>query len=275
MISFPTFGSFTDCAKSMGFIHHYSRLQCAGCSPPKEVATLSLNLSKRRERLSSFGAFLPKKIALDRQNLTICTNALVSSIVFTQGKGLPRTEKILFKSSDRKSESIYSVRVNKEVIVCSGAIGSPQVLMLRKKERKERKSRSGISLRESLEEHGIKLVHDLPGVGSTLTEHHKASTKHYNPQSLIPNIELMPFSTSGMDTFDEPEFINTFSKTRIFCVLATILQPRSNGTIHLASSNPHDKPKVDFGILSDPSDYTIARSVRLRFSIVDRMKNLG
>lgn len=129
MIPLLTFGSFTDCAKSMGFI---SVPDCnAPDAPPEGVATLSLTLSKRRERVSSFEAFLPKKIALERRNLTICTNALVSSIVFKQEKGLPRTEKILFKSSDRKSECIYSVRVNKEVIVCSGAIGSPQVLMLR------------------------------------------------------------------------------------------------------------------------------------------------
>ncbi|TGO17295.1 hypothetical protein BTUL_0019g00850 [Botrytis tulipae] len=284
---FQAYRAFTDCAKSIGFI---AIPDCnAPDAPPEGVATLSLTLSKRRERVSSFEAFLPKKIALERQNLTICTNALVSSIVFTQGNGLPRTEKILFKSSDRKSESTYSVRVNKEVIVCSGAIGSPQVLMLRKKtinkDTKERKkelmcqSLSGIGPRESLEEHGIKLVHDLPGVGSTLNSTglvEEASTKSFDPQSLIPDIELMPLSTSGMDNFDEPEFIDIFSKTPIFCVLATILQPRSNGTVRLASSNPHDKPKVDFGILSDPSDYSIARSaVRLTLSIADKMKESG
>ncbi|TEY62499.1 hypothetical protein BOTCAL_0161g00160 [Botryotinia calthae] len=79
-----------------------------------------------------------------------------------------------------------------------------------------------------------------------------------------------------MDNFDEPEFKNTFSKTPIFCVLATILQPKSHGTVRLASSNPHDKPKADFGILSDDSDYTIARSaVRLTLSIADKTKASG
>ncbi|KAF7883510.1 uncharacterized protein EAF02_005430 [Botrytis sinoallii] len=291
---FQAYRAFTDCAKAMGFI---AVPDCnAPDAPPEGVSTLSLTLSKRRERVSSFEAFLPKKIALERRNLTICTNALVSSIVFTQEKGLPR---------------------------------SPQVLML-----------SGIGPRESLEEHGIKVVHDLPGVRSTLTDHHsipvawevpaaesltsmatsplkialelfkyiffqvglfsipvqtlalyvrsrmikedstglvkEASSKYSDPQSLIPDIELMPLSTSGMDNFDELEFINIFSKTPIFCVLATILQPKSNGTVRLASSNPHDKPKVYFGILSDPSDYTIARSaVRLTLSIADRMKESG
>lgn len=128
MISLLTF-DFTDCAKAMGFI---AVPDCnAPDAPPEGVTTLSLTLSRHRERVSSFEAFLPKKIALERRNLTICTNALVSRIVSTQEKGLLRTEKILFKSSDQKSDSIYSVKINKEVIVCSGAVGSPQVLMLR------------------------------------------------------------------------------------------------------------------------------------------------
>lgn len=104
----------------------------------------------------------------------------------------------------------------------------------------------------------------------------EVSPKSFDPQSLIPDIELMPLSTSGMDNFDDPEFKNIFSKTPIFCVLATILQPKSHGTVRLASSNPHDKPKVDFGILSDDSDYTIARSaVRLTLFIADKIKASG
>ncbi|KAF5875027.1 putative alcohol oxidase protein [Botrytis fragariae] len=318
---FQAYRAFTDCAKTMGFIAVPD--SNAPDAPPEGVAILSLTLSKRRERVSSFEAFLPK-IALERRNLTICTNTLVSRILFTQEKGLPSTEKIVFQSSGRKSESTYSAKVNKEVMVCSGAIGSPQVLML-----------SGIGPREILEEHSIKVVHNLPGVGSTLypsrlggtgsriTNFHgnqplkitlelfkyiffqvglfsilvqtlalyvrsrmikqdstglieEASTKSLDPQSLIPDIELMPLSTSGMDNFDEPEFINIFSKTLMFCVLAAILQPKSSGTVRLASSNPHDKPKVDFGILSDASDHTIARSaVRLTLSIADKMKESG
>ncbi|CCD44249.1 hypothetical protein BofuT4_P058290.1 [Botrytis cinerea T4] len=156
---FQAYRAFTDCAKAMDFIAVPDFN--APDAPPEGVTTLSLTLSRQRERVSSFEAFLPKKIALERRNLTICTNALVSRIVFTEEKGLPHTEKILFKSSDQKSDNIYSVKINKEVIVCSGAVGSPQVLML-----------SGIGPRECLEEHGIKVVHDLPGVGSTLTDHH-------------------------------------------------------------------------------------------------------
>lgn len=165
---------------------------------------------------------------------------------------------------------------------------------------------SGIGPRESLKEHGIEAVHDLPGVGSELTDHisipvawevpaaesltsmairpfrialellkymffrvglfsipvqtlalyvrsrviNKDSTgivqtlpKSSDPQILITDIELRPLSTSAMDNFDEPEFKNIFSKTPIFCILATTPRPKSRGTVHLASNNPHDKSK--------------------------------
>ncbi|KAK6602796.1 L-sorbose 1-dehydrogenase [Botrytis cinerea] len=311
---FQAYRAFTDCAKAMDFIAVPDFN--APDAPPEGVTTLSLTLSRQRERVSSFEAFLPKKIALERRNLTICTNALVSRIVFTEEKGLPHTEKILFKSSDQKSDNIYSVKINKEVIVCSGAVGSPQVLML-----------SGIGPRECLEEHGIKVVHDLPGVGSTLTDHHSIPVAWEVPaaESLtsmatsplkialelfkyiffqvglfsIPVQTLALYVRSRMTKEDSTGLVeevspksfdpqtgwitltirnskNIFSKTPIFCVLATILQPKSHGTVRLASSNPHDKPKVDFGILSDDSDYTIARSaVRLTLFIADKIKASG
>ncbi|EDN91581.1 hypothetical protein SS1G_00984 [Sclerotinia sclerotiorum 1980 UF-70] len=85
-------------------------------APPEGVATLSLTLSERRERVSSFEAFLSKEIALERQNLTICTNTLVSRILFRHDKGLPRTEKVLFKSMDPTSDRIFLTKVDKEVI---------------------------------------------------------------------------------------------------------------------------------------------------------------
>lgn len=169
-----------DCVKAMGFI---PIPDCnAPDAPPDGIVTLSLTLSERRERVSSFEAFLSRKVTSKRRNLTICTNTLVSRIVFTHDKGLPRSEKILFKSVDPTADKIFSAKVNKEVIVCSGAIGSPQVLMLRyvpffrycSSSRRGFKReiltypRSGIGPREHLEEHGIKVVHNLPGVGSEL-----------------------------------------------------------------------------------------------------------
>lgn len=50
--------------------------------------------------------------------------------------------------------------IGKEVIICAGAVGSPQILLL-----------SGIGPKAELEEIGIKCVVDLPGVGKNLEDH--------------------------------------------------------------------------------------------------------
>ncbi|ESZ89903.1 hypothetical protein SBOR_9715 [Sclerotinia borealis F-4128] len=226
----------------------------------------------------AFRHFCHERLLWKEKNLTICTNTTIARIGFEQGHGKPCTDKIFFKSSDPALEKVYAAKVNKEVIVCAGAIGSLQVLML-----------SGIGPGEELKKHGIDVVYDLPGVGAELTEHLSVpvawetlalyvrsrllNTEHTgiistnkdssDPLDFIPDIELIPLSTSAMDNFDESEFKLIFSKTPIYSVLATMLQPQSRGTVRLTSSSPHDKPQVDYGILSNPADYTVARSARL------------
>ena len=53
-----------------------------------------------------------------------------------------------------------TLRANKEVILAGGSINTPQLLLL-----------SGIGPRDELEEHGIDVVHHLPGVGKNLQDH--------------------------------------------------------------------------------------------------------
>lgn len=101
-------------------------------APTEGLATFDSTVNANHQRVSTFDAFLPRATALKREkNLTICTQALVSRIAFSKGKGKSQAEEVFFKSTDPKQEKTHSVKVKKEVIVCSGAIGSPQVLMLR------------------------------------------------------------------------------------------------------------------------------------------------
>ncbi|KAL9013969.1 MAG: hypothetical protein Q9173_001367 [Seirophora scorigena] len=106
-------------------------------------------------------AYLPLETALKRAgNLTICTNALVRRIQCSTDEVGHRAERVLIQRAGRGSDKLFSVDVKKEVIVSSGAIGSPQLLML-----------SGIGPRQHLVQHGLEVVHDLPGVGSELSDH--------------------------------------------------------------------------------------------------------
>ena len=90
--------------------------------------------------------------AINRSNLTLKTNAQALRILFegSRAKGIEYRSK-------RKNHSAYA---SKEVILCGGAINSPQLLQL-----------SGIGPQATLQEFGIKVLHDSPQVGQNLQDH--------------------------------------------------------------------------------------------------------
>jgi len=102
------------------------------------------------ERCSAAKAYLaPARV---RPNLTLITDVRVTRIV-TEGQRATGVEFI--ESGQRRRLSAA-----REVLLCAGALQSPQVLML-----------SGIGPADELARHGIALVHDLPGVGRHLHDH--------------------------------------------------------------------------------------------------------
>ena len=91
--------------------------------------------------------------ALDRPNLTVITEANVNKILIDNQKAVGA------EYIDAEGES-HNISASKEVLLCSGAFGSPQILL-----------RSGIGSREEIEKHGIEHKVDLPGVGKNLQDH--------------------------------------------------------------------------------------------------------
>jgi choline dehydrogenase len=102
-------------------------------APSDGLGTLEAIVDSNHKRVSAFDAFLPAEIARTREkNLSICTGVTVSRIAFSSGEMKRRAEKVHFQLTNKsKSVKMFSAKVNKEVIICSGALGSPQVLMLR------------------------------------------------------------------------------------------------------------------------------------------------
>lgn len=122
----------------------------------------------RARRLSSARAYLhPVK---NRKNLTIKTRSFVRKVVF-EGKRAVGVE----VQRGRKIETIYA----KEIILCGGAINTPQILQL-----------SGIGNSSHLEKLGIDTVHHLPGVGENLQDHLEVYVQFQckEPVSLQPNL---------------------------------------------------------------------------------------
>ena len=115
----------------MGFDH------VADMSSPEArsdgLATLDTIVNQENKRMSTFDAFLPRKIALEREkNLTICTGVTVSRIAFSCDETKRRAEQVHFRPTKQsQSDRLFLAKVKKEVIICSGALGSPQILMLR------------------------------------------------------------------------------------------------------------------------------------------------
>jgi choline dehydrogenase len=91
-----------------------------------------------------------------RRNLTILTRAPASRLVFEGTRAVG----VAYRDTSVAERRIIA---HSEVIVCSGAIGSPHLLMT-----------SGIGEAAQLREHGIEVLADLPGVGKNLQDHLQA-----------------------------------------------------------------------------------------------------
>ncbi|MGK9231270.1 choline dehydrogenase [Inquilinus limosus] len=109
------------------------------------------------ERWSAAKAYL--KPIRSRPNLTIETGALSTRILF-EGRRAVGVEYA-------QAGQVRVARAAREVILCGGAINSPQLLML-----------SGVGPADQLRRHGIAVVHDLPGVGRNLQDHLEMYIQH-------------------------------------------------------------------------------------------------
>lgn len=105
---------------------------------------------KNGKRHSAAAAFL--KPALNRPNLTVRTGAHTTRVLFEGTRAVG----VEFVIEQRRE----LVRATREVLLCGGAINSPQLLLL-----------SGIGPAESLRALDIPVITDLPGVGQNLQDH--------------------------------------------------------------------------------------------------------
>ena len=111
------------------------------------------------------------KTAKKRANLTILKHALVSKIVF-EGKTATGIQ-----CEIRGASKLFGAK--SEVILCAGAIGSPQLLQV-----------SGVGSSVALMAAGIEVVHDLPGVGENLQDHLEFNFQYRCKQPISLNSEL-------------------------------------------------------------------------------------
>ncbi|MEH6365482.1 MAG: choline dehydrogenase [Pseudomonas marincola] len=112
--------------------------------------------------------------ARGRSNLTIVTHALTDRILFNAKRAVGAA----YLQGDSNEPTIVHAR--REVLLCSGAIASPQILQ-----------RSGVGAAELIRELDVELVHDLPGVGENLQDHLEMYLQYAckQPVSLYPALQ--------------------------------------------------------------------------------------
>jgi choline dehydrogenase len=191
-------------------------------------------------------AYLPPAV-LARANLTVRTTSSVPRVSFSGGRCVG------VEVATRTG--VESVRARREVVLAAGAIGTPRILLS-----------SGIGPAGHLEEVGIPVVVDSPGVGEGLQDHAKqpfvlragatTATSHGQfaevsalldpPGGPHPRVQLLSLA-AGFTPAGAPPFPG-------FGFVLNVIDPRSQGTVRLRDGDPASPPLVDPDILGDPSD---------------------
>ena len=232
-------------------------------------------------RWNTAKAFL-RPTCMQRPNFTLWTGAQVTRLSFASAPGNPRCSGVKVC----KDGQMLEVSAREEVILCAGAIGSPQILQL-----------SGVGPAQHLQSLGIPVIKDLPGVGENLQDHLQIravfrvrNTRTLNtrahslwgkaligaqylfqrsgPMSMAPS-QLGAFTRSdpsqpwpnlqyhvqplSLDAFGQP--LHDFD-----AITASVcnLNPTSRGSVRIRSADYRDAPAIAPNYLSTPEDRQIA-----------------
>ena len=244
-------------------------------------------------RWNTAKAFL-RPTCYGRANFEMWTMAQATRLIIeTQADGSQRCTGVEVATGD----GLDTVHATGEVLVCAGAVNSPQLLQL-----------SGLGPAALLQKHGIPVVKDLPGVGANLQDHLQIRTvfkvqgaptlnvlassllgkarigmeyafKRSGPMSMAPS-QLGAFTRSrpdlphpnleyhvqplSLDAFGEP--LHAFAA---FTASVCNLNPTSRGTVQIRSADYRQAPAIAPNYLSTAEDRQVAAdSLRLTRRIV-------
>jgi choline dehydrogenase len=214
-----------------------------------------------------------------RKNLAVITSAQASRIVVEKGRAVG----VEYRRNG--SSTVERAAASQEIIVTSGAIGSPKLLML-----------SGIGPAAHLRQLGLPLAADIAGVGENLQDHLDCYTvydcsgahSYYGfdqyPKQAWWGLQYLLFRSGPATTniveagaFVKADPTSTIPDTQLHflpayvvdhgmmrirgygvCLYTNFLRPKSRGTVRLASADPGKAPLIDPNYLSDPNDARMA-----------------
>ena len=239
---------------------------------------------KNKQRWSAASAYLRPAVANSGAHLEVVTGALTERIIFDENRAMG----VRYTLEGRDEVA----RVTREIILCGGAINSPQLMML-----------SGIGPADHLKSIGIRPLLDLPGVGANLQDHldaallqfcksrdtydranKLASLFHYVVNKKGPGTS--PIAESGgflrtrpgltapdIQLHFLPVLVMDHGRTRLnkdgYSLHVCTLRPESRGTIRLRSKDPKEHPLIDPNYLSERKDLdTLIAGVKMSRDIL-------
>ncbi|MEV6068976.1 GMC oxidoreductase [Nocardia sp. NPDC052001] len=215
-----------------------------------------INADGDNNRMSSSHAYLHPIIG-QRRNLEVRTGCWVSEILFDD------TDSAIGARYRRPDLTGFdTVRARREVIISTGAIDTPKLLML-----------SGIGPADHLRDMGIRVRTDAPGVGSNLDDHVEGLVFWEASRPMVTSStqwwEIGLFATTA-DGLSQPDLMMHYGSVPFdmntvrwgypttengFCLTPNVTQGLSRGTVRLRSRDFRDKPRVDPRYFSDPDGH--------------------
>ncbi|WP_042401059.1 choline dehydrogenase [Streptacidiphilus carbonis] len=262
----PLFGAFFEAVQQAG----YPLTDDVNGYRQEGFAPFDRNVHRGR-RLSAARAYLHP--VLGRPNLEVRTRALVGRVLFDGG----RATGVEYRQGRGPARQVRAGRV----VLCGGAINSPQLLQL-----------SGIGNADELAKLGIEPVHHLPGVGENLQDHLEVYVQHActQPVSVQPALKLWrrpfigaewlflrkgPGATNhfegggfvrGNDQVDYPNLMFHFLPIAVrydgsapagghgYQVHIGPMYSDARGSVRIVSSDPRVHPALRFNYLSTEQD---------------------
>ncbi|BCM18276.1 choline dehydrogenase [Mesorhizobium sp. J8] len=263
----PLYGAFVEAGRQAGFelTDDYNGSKQEGFGPMEQTI-----LGGRR--WSAANAYL--KPALKRKNVSLLKGFARRVVIENQ-----RAVGVEIEANKK----IQVVKARREVIVAASSINSPKILML-----------SGIGPGAHLQENGIKVIADRPGVGANLQDHLELYIQQESTRPITLNSVLNPFSKaligaqwlffkSGLGAtnhFEAAAFVRSqagvdypdiqyhfipaavrydgkaAAKSHGFQAHVGPMRSKSRGSVTLRSPDPKTKPVIRFNYMSHPDDWS-------------------
>ncbi len=191
-------------------------------------------------------------LARHRLNLTIRANVTARRVLFDDKRAIG--------VEAESGGEVFTVDAD-EIVVSSGAIASPQLLML-----------SGVGPAEHLQSFGIEVVHDSPGVGQNLRDHPSAAVIYHAtgdpPDLQAPVIQVgLRYTVEGSDLRNDmqlspmlmtsehrPAQVVVEDDVNYIGMSASLQLALGQGELTLQSTDPHVQPRLNYNYYQEEED---------------------